>query len=87
MAYTIRQSDMKMKTITLYVDKSVTIGFLRNLFREKGGDGINNQWKYDGRILDDDDIKLENVQGFDPEEMAITVTTNVRGGYLINKYN
>ena len=79
--------DMKMKTITLYVDKSVTIGFLRNLFREKGGDGINNQWKYDGRILDDDDIKLENVQGFDPEEMAITVTTNVRGGYLINKYN
>ena len=79
--------DMKMKTITLYVDKSVTIGFLRNLFREKGGDGINNQWKCDGRILDDDDIKLENVQGFDPEEMAITVTTNVRGGYLINKYN
>lgn len=79
--------DMKMKTITLYVDKSVTIGFLRNLFREKGGDGINNQWKYDGKILDDDDIKLENVQGFDPEEMSITVTTNVRGGYLINKYN
>lgn len=79
--------DMKMKTITLYVDKSVTIGFLRNLFKKKGGDGINNQWKYDGRILDDDDIKLENVQGFDPEEMAITVTTNVRGGYLINKYN
>lgn len=79
--------DMKMKTITLHVEKSTTIGNLRELFKKKGGDGINNQWKYDGKILDDDDIKLENVQGFDPEEMSITVTTNVRGGYLINKYN
>jgi hypothetical protein len=72
--------DMKMKIITLHVEKSVTIGKLRKLFKKKGGDGINNQWKYDGRILDNDDIKLENIQGFDPEEMAITVTTNVRGG-------
>ena len=75
--------DMKMKRVNLSVDKSTPIKILRQLFKEKGGDGSNNQWKYDGQILEDDNIKLENVKGFDPEEMAIAVTTNVRGGYKI----
>ena len=72
--------DMKMKTINITVDKSITINEIRKIFVEKGGDGANNQWKYDGEILKNDNQKLEDVKGFDSEGMAICVTTNVRGG-------
>ena len=72
--------DMKLKPITFSVDKSTTIGEIRKIFVSNGGNGGNNQWKYDGKILENDEQKLENVEGFDPEEMAISVTTNVRGG-------
>ena len=82
MSVTVTIIDMKLKQIVLTVDKSATIGEIRKLFVDKGGNGGNNQWKYDGEILNDDDQRLENVQGFEPdqEEMAIGVTTNVRGG-------
>ena len=72
--------DMKMKQIKLFVDESTTIGEIRKKFVEKGGDGGNNQWKYDGNILQDDNQKLNNIQGFDREGMAFSVTSNVRGG-------
>ena len=72
--------DMKMKTINITVDKSITINEIRKIFVEKGGDGANNQWKYDGEILQNDNQKLEDVKGFDSEGMAISVTSNVRGG-------
>ena len=72
--------DMKLKQIILDVDKSITIGELRKLFKEKGGRGEYNQWKYDGEILKNDNQRLQDVKGFDEEEMAISVTTNVRGG-------
>ncbi len=72
--------DMKMKTINISVDKSITINEIRKIFVEKGGEGANNQWKYDGEILKNDNQKLEDVKGFDSEGMAISVTTNVRGG-------
>ena len=75
--------DMKMNRVNLLVDKSITIGNLRKKFEEEGGNGSNNQWKYDGQILENDNLKLEEIKGFDPDEMAITVTTNVRGGYII----
>lgn len=74
--------DMKMKTIYLEVDKTITINEIRKLFVEKGGEGANNQWKYDGEILKDDNQRLENVKGFDSDGMAISVTTNVRGGNI-----
>lgn len=72
--------DMKMKTINISVDKSITINEIRKIFVERGGEGANNQWKYDGEILQNDNQKLEDVKGFDSEGMAICVTTNVRGG-------
>ena len=72
--------DMKMKTINISVDKSITINEIRKIFVERGGEGANNQWKYDGEILKNDNQKLEDVKGFDNEGMAISVTTNVRGG-------
>ena len=74
--------DMKQKIVNLFVDKSITIGKLRKKFEENGGNGSNNQWKYDGQILENDNIKLEDIKGFDPDGMAISVTTNVRGGYI-----
>ena len=83
MSVTITIIDMKMKQIVLMVDKRTTIGEIRKLFISKGGNGGNNQWKHDGEILNDDDQRIENVKGFEPEqeEMAIGVTTNVRGGF------
>ena len=72
--------DMKLKPISFNVDKSTTIGEIKKIFTSKGGDGGLNQWKYDGHILEDDNQKLEDIEGFDPEEMAMSVTTNVRGG-------
>ena len=72
--------DMKMKCITLEVDKSITIGELRKLFDSKGGDSVNNQWKCEGEILSDDNQRLQDVKGFDSEGMTISVTSNVRGG-------
>lgn len=72
--------DMKLKQIILKVDKSITIGELRELFVDKGGNGGNNQWKCDGEILTDNNQRLQDVKGFEPEEMAISVTSNVRGG-------
>ena len=72
--------DMKMKTVIFNVNKCATIGELRKIFVEKGGDGANNQWKYDGKILKNDNQKLQDIEGFDEEGMAISVTTNVRGG-------
>ncbi len=72
--------DMKLKQIILKVDKSITIGELRKLFVEKGGNGGYDQWKYDGEILKNDNQRLQDVKGFDEEGMAISVTTNVRGG-------
>ena len=74
--------DMKQKIVNLFVDKSITIGKLRKKFEENGGNGSNNQWKYDCQILENDNIKLEDIKGFDPDGMAISVTTNVRGGYI-----
>ena len=74
--------DMKQKIVNLFVDKSITIGKLRKKFEENGGNGSNNQWKYDGQILENDNIKLEDIKGFDPDGMVISVTTNVRGGYI-----
>ena len=70
--------DMKMKTINISVDKSITINEIRKIFVERGGEGANNQWKYDGEILQNDNQKLEDVKGFDSEGMAIYV--NVRLG-------
>ena len=70
--------DMKMKTINICVDKSMTINEIRKIYVEKGGEGANNQWKYDGEILQNDNQKLEDVKGFDSEGMAIYV--NVRLG-------
>lgn len=80
MSVTLNIIDMKLKTIVLYVDKEQTIGEIRKLFVTQGGDGGNNQWKYDGEILSNDNTKLKNIKGFDEEEMAFSVTTNVRGG-------
>ena len=48
--------DMKQKIVNLFVDKSITIGKLRKKFEENGGNGSNNQWKYDGQILENDNI-------------------------------
>ena len=56
--------DMKLKPINISVDKSITIGEIRKLFVEKGGEGANNQWKYDGEILKDDNQRLEDIQRF-----------------------
>lgn len=72
--------DMKMKPIILYVNETTKIGEIRKLFVSAGGDGGNNQWKYDGNILKDDNLQLKNIQGFDREAMAFSVTSNVRGG-------
>jgi hypothetical protein len=76
--------DMKLKPINISVDKSITIGEIRKLFVEKGGEGANNQWKYDGEILKDDNQRLEDIQRFDSDGMAISVTNNVRGGKINN---
>lgn len=78
--------DMKMKAITLDVDETITIGELRKLFASKGGDSNNNQWKYDGNILKNDSQRLKDVEGFDPEEMAISISSNVRGGGNPNEF-
>lgn len=75
--------DMKQKNVNLFINKSITIGRLRKKFEKNGGNGSNNQWKYDGHILENDNIYLENIRGFDSEGMAILVTTNVRGGYIV----
>ena len=74
--------DMKMKTINIDVDKGITLNEIRKLFVEKGGEGANNQWKYDGIILKNDNQRLEDVERFDSDGMAISVTNNVRGGKI-----
>ena len=71
---------VSLVSINISVDKSITINEIRKIFVERGGEGANNQWKYDGEILQNDNQKLEDVKGFDSEGMAICVTTNVRGG-------
>ena len=48
--------DMKLKNVNLFINKSITIGRLRKKFEKNGGNGSNNQWKYDGHILENDNI-------------------------------
>ena len=48
--------DMKQKNVNLFINKSITIGRLRKKFEKNGGNGSNNQWKYDGHILENDNI-------------------------------
>ena len=72
--------DMKMKTFTFVVDKSITIGELRKLYKDKGGNVANNQWKYDGEILKNYVQRFQVVKGFDPNGVSIIITSNVRGG-------
>lgn len=74
--------DMKLKSIEIDVDKNTTIGELRKLYISRGGDGRDNQWKYDGNILRNDSQKLKDIEGFDPEEMAFSVLCNIRGGQI-----
>ena len=71
--------DMKMKMIQFFADPYTTIGEIKKIFVSKGGEGVNNQWKYDGEILKDDNQILMDVKGFDPEGMAMSITSNIRG--------
>ena len=71
--------DMRMKMIEFLVDPFTTIEEIKKIFVSKGGEGGNNQWKYDGEIIRDNQI-LMDIKGYDPEGMCLSVYSNVRGG-------
>ena len=66
--------DINMKPITLFVNKTITIGELKKSFKSSGGEDGDNPWMCAGEALTDDNKKLKDLKGFDPYDMSMNVT-------------
>ena len=62
-----------MKPITLFVNKTITIGELKKLFKSNGGEDGDNPWNCAGEVLSDDNKKLKDLKGYDPYDMSMSV--------------
>ena len=65
--------DVNMKPITLFVNKTITIGELKQTFKANGGEDGDNPWMCAGEVLSDDNKKLKDLKGYDPYDMSMNV--------------
>ena len=66
--------DANMKPITLFVNKTITIGELKKLFKENGGEDGGNPFVCAGEVLTDENKKLKQLKGYDPYDMSMNVS-------------
>ena len=74
MSISVTILDINMKPITVFVNKTITIGELKKLFKTNGGEDGDNAWSCAGEVLSDDNKKLKDLKAFDPYDMSMNVT-------------
>ena len=62
------------------VDRNITIGNLRELFKLKGGNEADSQWKIDGEPIDDNGKKLSDFIKKPIRKITISTVAPIRGG-------